>query len=352
MVVKGPLLSIGILAHNEKLNIEKTLHSLFTQDVFRNFSTEIIVVTNGCTDETAALAAQSLADHYAVWSNRGSARVEELVLAGKTNAWNQFVHKLSLPLASVLILMDADITFSNVRTISSMATTLMQNSQAVVCVDRPIKDIEIIAKRSFFQHLLVAATPEIDPNNAPLCGQLYCVRSEELRQIELPIYLPVEDGFLRALLVTEGFTRSEDPKRIVLDPVAAHNFVSVSTITELFKHEKWIVSSSIISMLLFERFWRECAGGCSAMALMRQWQEDDPDWLPRYIQRQADERGWSLLPRQWWTRRWSRWRQLPLGRRLRRLPVAAMAATIDISIFIAAIRDVRCGRALRYWGRK
>jgi hypothetical protein len=241
--------------------------------------------------------------------------------------------------------------FPNADTISSLVRNLARSSKAVVCVDRPVKDIEVSAKRTFFQHLLVAATPEIDPNNVPLCGQFYCALSDELRQIELPVHLPVEDGFLRALLVTHGFTGPEDPKRIILDPVAAHNFASVSTIAELFKHEKWIVSSSIISMLLFERFWRECAADRTAMALMRQWQEEDPEWLPRYIQRQVGEKGWGLLPRHWWTRRWTRWRQLPLRLRLRRLPVTLIAASIDILIFIAAIRDVRGGRALRYWGR-
>ena len=352
MIEHDPVLSIGVLAHNEELNIAKTLQSLFTQDVFQRFSTEIIIVANGCADETAAIAKRSLADHHAVWSNRGSARVEELVVAGKANAWNQFVHKLSWPRASILILMDADITFLNSSTISSMLNTLERSPQAVVCVDRPVKEIELSTKRLFFQNLLVAATPKIDLDNVPLCGQLYCALSAELRLITLPIDLPVEDGFLRALLLTHGFTRSENVQRIVLDSAAAHCFASVASVRELFKHEKWLVSSSIINMLLFERFAMECAADRSAMTLMKQWQEQDPEWLPRYVQHRVQERGWRLLPRAWWIRRWSRLRLLPLGQRLRQLPVAVIASTMDVLIFIAAIRDVRLGRAFRYWGRK
>jgi hypothetical protein len=351
MLERDQLLSIGVLAHNEKLHIERTLQSLFTQNIFQRFSTEIVIVANGCTDETADLARRSLEVYRTVWSQSGSARVEELVVPGKVNAWNQFVHKFSSPAASMLILMDADITFSNSNTLSSMVTNLAHNTHAVVCVDRPIKDIETNTKRTFFQNLLVAATPTIDPNNVPLCGQLYCAFSEELRRIELPVDLPVEDGFLRALLVTKGFTRDEDSTRIILDSTAAHKFESVGTIAELFKHEKWIVSSSIISMLLFERFWKECTPDRSAMALMRQWQDEDPQWLPRYIQRQVSERGWDLLPRHWWTRRWSGLHLLSFGRRLRRYPIALAAAAADALVFIAAIRDVQCGRAFRYWGR-
>ena len=351
MVVEAPL-SIGILAHNEELNIEAMLDSLFAQDVFQKVSTEIVIVANGCTDKTAILARQSLAEHQAIWSKRGLARTEELIIAGKANAWNQYVHRLSSPLASVLVLMDADITLLNSTTISSMVTSLERNPEAVVCVDRPMKDIEISANRTLFQRVLVAATPKIDPNNVPLCGQLYCAYSEKLREITLPVELPIEDGFLRALLVTDGFTKPENANRIILDSTAAHRFVSVATMRELFKHEKWIVSSSIISMLLFERFWNECTADRSAMVFMKHWQEQDQEWLPHYIQQQVRRRRWRLLPQDWWIRRWSRLCMLPLTTKVRQLPMTAIAAILDMFIFIAAIRDVRCGRAFRYWGRK
>lgn len=351
-MLKEGSLSIGILAHNEESNIEALLRSLFSQDVFQKVPAEIVIVANGCTDKTATIARQSLADHQAVWSDRGSARVEELTVSGKTNAWNQYVHTLSSPLASILVLMDADITLLSSNVISSMVTTLDRSSQAVVCVDRPVKDIEITTKRTFLQRLLVAATPKIDTNNVPLCGQLYCALSAQLRQIVLPVELPVEDGFLRALLVTDGFTKPENAQRIILDSTASHCFASVATIRELFKHEKWIVSSSVIAMLLFERFWNECTADCSAMTLMERWQEQDPEWLPHYVQQQVRRRGWRLLPRDWWTRRWWYLQVLPLHTKIQKLPVAAIAAIFDAFIFLAAIRDVRGGRAFRYWGRK
>jgi Glycosyl transferase family 2 len=349
---KEPFLSIGVLAHNERLNIEKTLRSLFMQDVFKKYPTETIVVANGCTDETAVLAKKVLASCSARWSDRGIARVEELALAGKANAWNQFVHKLSTPNASMLILMDSDITFLNTNTISSMMETLRLSSRAVVCVDRPVKDIELKTKRTILEKCLVRSTPEIDSNAPPLCGQLYCLLGDQARQIELPTELQGEDGFLRALLLTRGFTEVTDPRRIVLDSGAAHSFASVATIRELFMHEKWIVSFSIVNMLVFERFWRECTAECSAMLLMKRWQEEDPHWLPHYIQQQVQERGWRLLPLSWWTRRWTRLRALPLPRKLLHFPLAIAAAMTDAVIFVAAINDVRRGRAFRYWGRK
>ena len=135
--------AIGILAHNEEARIEQTLRSLFSQDVFRMDATELVIVANGCTDKTAVAAERSLMDHRAVWSARGSARVEEIVAGGKANAWNQFVHRTECRKASLLVLMDADITILSSNTISSMIATFEASPQAVICVDRPVKDIEL-----------------------------------------------------------------------------------------------------------------------------------------------------------------------------------------------------------------
>ena len=230
-----------------------------------------------------------------------------------------------------------------------MVTSLENTPQAVVCVDQPVKDIEAKPNLTFLERLLLFATPKIDPDDVPLCGQLYCALSGSLRQIKLPVAIPFEDGLLRALLLTKGFTAPEDPRRIILDANVAHRFASVATLRELFTHEVWIVAGSIVSMLLFERFGAECSPDRSAMTLMNDWQDQDPEWLQRYVENQVQERGWLLLPRQWWTRRWSGLGKLPSVRGLWRFPVALIATVMDTLIFIAAIRDVRDGRAFRYW---
>jgi Glycosyl transferase family 2 len=348
---RDPIVSVGILAHNEEYHIGQTLRSLFEQDVFQRFATELVIVSNGCTDNTAEIAERSLADHHAVWSGRGSARVEDIVAAGKANAWNQFVHRISSPQASVLVLMDADINILNLNTISSMVETLKNDPQAVICVDRPVKNIEVKTNRTFLERLLVASTPKISSDNVPLCGQLYCANSVQLRRITLPIEITCEDGFLRALALTQGFTKPEDPRRIVMDSSVAHTFASVATLRELFKHERWVVAGNIVNALLFERFWAEASSDRSAMTLMHEWQTQDPQWLARYIQSQVTARGWRLLPKGMWTRRWSRLKGQPITSILRRLPVAAIATAVDAVIFIGAIRDVRRGRAFSYWGR-
>ncbi len=345
-----PILSIGVLAHNEEHRIGAMLQSLLAQDIFGKFVTEIVVVANGCTDKTAEVARETL-ENGKSRAQAGSARVEVLHAAGKANAWNEFVQRLSSGEATILILMDADIWFLSSDTLSKMVATLEVTPGAVVCVDRPIKDIELKTSRTLFQRLLSSATTEIDVDNVPLCGQLYCARSDALRLIRVPPEIQVEDGFIRALLLTRGFCSPEDRSRIVLASEAAHGFASVKSFAELVKHERWIVAGSIVNMLLFRRFGAQARSGCDAMALMRTWDERNPEWLPAYVEAEARALGWRLLPSHWWTRRWTHLWRVPFPRRFFRIPVAVIGAILDGIIFFSAIRRVRLGRGYRYWRR-
>jgi glycosyltransferase involved in cell wall biosynthesis len=51
-----PKVSLGILAHNEQARIPATLRSLESQSLFgSNHDVEVVVVPNGCKDQTAAV---------------------------------------------------------------------------------------------------------------------------------------------------------------------------------------------------------------------------------------------------------------------------------------------------------
>jgi hypothetical protein len=343
-------LSIGMLAYNEEPRIREALQTLFTQDVFKQFATEVVIVPNGCTDGTAGVASQIVESYRPELPVCCSARVVEIQTAGKSNAWNQFVQKLSARTAKVLVLMDADVVLLGASTISSMVNTLTTNPEAVVCVDRPVKDIAE-NPNSIFQRLLARITPEINPNNIPLCAQLYCAYSGELRRITLPVEITVEDGFLRALLLTRGFTQPEDLERIVLDSNSKHRFASVATLREAFRHEMWIVTGSIINMSLFRLFSANCSGNLTAMRLMDAKQAQNVNWLKEYVQQEVKIRGWRLLPKDWWVRRWSRLKRLSVGKKLLQSPITLAAAGMDAVVFVAAIWNLRRGAELGSWWR-
>ena len=233
--------------------------------------------------------------------------------------------------------MDADINIINPDSITSLITTLRDDPVAVVCLGQALKDIELKSSLTFFERSLLRASPRVDFEILALCGQLYCIDASEARKINLPIGITVDDGFIRALLLTFGFTRPEYANRIAAAPRAVHSFAAVATIRELFKHEKWIVAGNIVNMMLFERFWSETRPDLSAMQLMAQWLADDPHWLRNYVSAQVRMRGWRLLPRAMWTRRFAHLSGLPIWAKLRKLPIATAASIVDAIIFAAAI---------------
>jgi hypothetical protein len=350
--------AIGIMAHDEEQRIAATLASVFAQDIFDRYPTQLHVVANGCRDATVARAEQAIAacSRFAAHAIEArdpgsSARVDRIEIAGKANAWNVFVHDLSRADAAFLLLMDADIELLQVDTLSRLVAALERDADAVVSVDQPLKDLVLDGPRTLLERLLAKATPPIDVADVPLCGQLYCGRASELRSFRLPLDLQMEDGFVRAMLLTRRFTAAEERSRIVLAAGASHRFEAVRTLHSLWRHERWVVAGSIVNMLLFAHFSQPPHQGRDAGELIAQWQAEDPHWLGRFVHAEVERRGWRLLPRHWWMRRWTRLRELPLLRRLARLPLAATAAAVDSVVFFAAIRDVRRGRAVRYWGR-
>src|SRR5262245_17696154 len=93
--------SLGIFAWNEEKGITSMLEGLLQQSLFGEISKrgtvcEVICVTNGCTDRTAAVAERFLQEQNRKHPSAGSftCRVVNILERGKLNAWNQFVHSL------------------------------------------------------------------------------------------------------------------------------------------------------------------------------------------------------------------------------------------------------------------
>ncbi|PYI84483.1 MAG: hypothetical protein DME26_13150, partial [Verrucomicrobia bacterium] len=144
----GITISLGILAWNEAEAIGATLESLFRQSLFaelarRGQRCEILCVTNGCTDQTPAIAAnifEAQSNHHP-WKSTFTVRVVNVPERGKTNAWNLFVHSQSARTAGVLFLMDGDIVIREPNTIWNMYTALLNHPGAAIAIDQPLKDL-------------------------------------------------------------------------------------------------------------------------------------------------------------------------------------------------------------------
>ena len=94
-------IAIGVMAHNEELNIGRLLESLLCQTAGARIA-RIVVVASGCTDRTCEIVQQ--------YCSRDS-RVEliaEPVRAGKVLAVNEFLRRVHQP---ILIVSGADLVF-------------------------------------------------------------------------------------------------------------------------------------------------------------------------------------------------------------------------------------------------
>jgi glycosyltransferase involved in cell wall biosynthesis len=363
------LISIGVLAYNEANSIAPALRSLFQQSIFQmqEFSVEVVVVPNGCTDSTASIAQDTLKElthdvghPRPLRYRRRSApqhRVCNLKQAGKSNAWNRYVHEFSDGTAELLILMDADIQFLNPRTLEELVTALQSNLETWISVGIPIKDVALKRHKNLIDRLSVAVSKSAQESlyldNPVICGQLYCGRATALREIWMPMGLPVEDGFLRAIACTENFTQPEGSRRrIQLVPSATHVFAAYTNLAALFHHEKRIVMGSVINALLFDYLWKNCRPGQPAGHLIRQRNQRDPNWLHYLLQDKLAEKGWWVIPSAFSLRRLQGLRSYSLAKKILRLSLVLVASFADWFVCIQANLALKRGEGIGYWGKK
>jgi glycosyltransferase involved in cell wall biosynthesis len=331
-------LSLAIFAHNEEQNIGATLNSLLRQTLlgeasvteFDVASLEILCLANGCTDGTVALA-RAYASEF---PSQISYRVIDLPEAGKARTWNAYVHDLSDQAAEFLILMDADIIFESDDVLEQLLRQLLADEHAQVSTDTPIKSFTVeTGKLSMVDRSSLAAS-EQKSKTGVLCGQLYCARADALRSIWLPPALPVEDGFLAAMISTSGFTAPHDLSRIAWVPSARHFFRTHRSVAGFIAHEARIIVGSTINSWLFGVLWEEGRKGHAGTFVQSQ-NATDSTWLSRLIEQEVRAGGAWLIPAHFMLWRLAPLKGQPLLVKLRRAPIALAATALN---FIACVR--------------
>ncbi|WP_017327479.1 glycosyltransferase family 2 protein [Synechococcus sp. PCC 7336] len=346
-----PAISIGILAHNEASNIQRTLESLFRQTVFHKAeiasAVEVMVVANGCGDRTVEIAtaaltrlAREISIPLLSWT------VLEIAEAGKSNAWNLFVHEHSAGDASLLCLMDADIQFLQDGTIERAIAKLALAPETWVVTDLPLKDIQLKRQKGL---LAQASLASCSPRPSALCGQFYCGQAAVLRRIWMPKGLPVEDGFLRGMVLTDRFTGPEVEHRVQRVEGAAHLFEAYVGWRSLLRHERRLIVGDVINSLLFRYLWAKCSPRQDAGELIRRNNHRDPDWLARWLREVAVRKGGWIVPPRLLFRRFRKLKSHSLLGAIVRLPIALSAFVADLALFVRANRQIQQGRGLGYW---
>lgn len=354
------IVSIGMLAWNEEAGIDRAIQSLFQQSAFSAMADqlpvaewELIVVPNGCTDATARVATETLARCLAQLpvANNLAAKVVELAEAGKSNAWNCYIHELSRKDTSHFVMVDSDIEFGHPDTIFNCIRLLLEKPGCLVAVDKPLKDFARKNRRTWIEDLSLRFSDRTFEGDAGIAGSFYCARAETLRSVWMPRGLSGEDGFLRAMIVTDFFRSEVDPSRVARAGNASHYYEGLNRLSTIFRHELRMVIGTTLNTYLAWDFLRFATDpqGPGAGVLIRNCVERDPEWYGKYIQNEIQNRGWWKLPRGMLFRRFANFRKLSFPNNLATLPLALLAFVFDLPVFWIANRHLKKADAVGFW---
>jgi glycosyltransferase involved in cell wall biosynthesis len=348
------LVSIGIMAWNEAEVIGTTLRSLLEQTIFRDPAQascriEIIVVPNGCSDDTAKVAAEALSAGVAgLPPGRVAWRICDLTAPGKANAWNHFVHGFSDPAADFIVLMDADIRFTHPATLANMLAALARDPVACIATDLPQKHVQFKPRKSLFDRISLAIGQMTQAAPGQLTGQLYCARAGVLRRIHMPPGLIVEDGFIKQMVCTDMLTRPVDNRRIVRAADASHVFESYTRIVDVFNNQRRQQVAHTIYVYLRE-YLKGVIGEKDAGQIIAENNARDPEWFMTIVRERVKQGGWWVMYPGALAVRFQRLRNLPARTALLRLPVALVAFLMDLVILAAANRRLKKGQIKGIW---
>jgi glycosyltransferase involved in cell wall biosynthesis len=348
--------TVGILAYNESAAIARTIASLFAQSVFNgrgaDMQWEVVVVPNGCKDDTHIRAEQAL---QAACASRSGVtwRVVSLERAGKSHAWNKLVHEIAAPDTDAFVMIDADIEFGHIDTLFNCLQRLRSDTHARAVVDLPLKDFHRKDNRSLLEKLSLRASEKrvADAAMPGISGQFYVMWAQRMRTIWMPLDLSVEDGFLHAMVITDNFRSAPDYTRVVRAADASHYYEGLTRVRDILNHEVRLAVGTVLNaylcwdMLLF----MTPRDGPGAGEVVRRLNAQDPTWYRRMMANQIEIRGWRAISLKYLRQRLPAWRSQPPLRRLRRLPATLALLAFEALVLWRANRKLVSGNAVGYW---
>jgi len=344
------LISIGILAHNEERDIGILISDLAKQTLLskETFSIAIHVVANGCTDNTVSVARAALA---AGAFQRGNITtiVHDLPRPGKSNAWNEFIHRLASPTTDYVFCLDADIRIPEATTLQLVLDKLVGSKTACVAIDESVKDLLEKRDKTLTERMILAASGTGYNTRVTIAGALYCVRFPVLRDIWMPIGLPGEDGFLRATILTSNFTKDENLDRLVFVDGARHIFESERTIAGVFRHNVRLAIGTAINVLLFNHIRESESIRNNLAEYIQSRNATDPDWVNELIKAEVRRGKYFLLNKDFILKRIQGFLALPPSQRLRKFPILVASVLFDIALLIRASQLMRRGAGAGFW---
>ncbi len=337
---------IGVFAHNEEQGIAGMLNDLLAQDIFfaQDITIVVHVLANGCSDDTVTEAKAALA-------GRSDVHIHDLPEPGKSRTWERFVHDLAWPDAEYLIFADADIYLPNTDTLSGLIGFLETHNRICATSSRPVKDIAhdhgARDAAGFEAKLIAAAGGSLYDWKSSICGQLYAVRGDVVRCIHMPVGLPVEDGFLRAMLHTDSFTKMGRPVPIDGKEETYHIYRSERQIGALIRHQERLVIGSAINAVIFRYLENlPLSQRKSAVAAAAQ----DANWLPHLINEALPDKRFGFVPWHFLVKRLqTAWTRGTASLQPKRLAIVFLGFGFDAVVWFKAQWTMMRGAGAGFW---
>lgn len=338
---------LGIFAHNEAEAIGAMIDGLAQQSVWDRPDRDLraVVLVNGSTDATAAIAREAVAS----LPQRLRIEVVELAQGGKSRTWNRYVHDLSRPDAGMLLFADADIRLPEADTLERLVDALAGRPELVAYSSRPIKDLvfQPALQQGFTSRLIARSAGTLDSWRTALSGSLYALRTDTARGLHLPVGLPVEDGFLRAMLVTDALEEPEDAARISAEEGLFHIYTSERSAAALVRHQVRIVIGSALNEAIF-RHLSDCPPGGRKAELARA--AGDDGWLGRVAAERLPRAPWGYVPVHFLVKRLQTLSRDPARRRSpRAIALATLGFGFDLTVYVAAQLRMARGQGPGFW---
>lgn len=342
-------IDIGVFAHDEAEGIAAMIAALAAQDILHDpqIDARVLILANGCTDDTVARARAAIAALPAPAAAAAAFSVIEMAAPGKSRCWNRFVHEFSRPGAEMLVFADADIGLPADDCLRRLAAFLSARPELAGASSRPVKDIVHRPEGlSPLDRMIAAAGGGLDDWRTAICGQLYVLRSAVARGFHLPIGLPVEDGFLRALVLTRGFTAPEDTGLLDGDAEVFHIYASERSVAGLIRHQTRLVIGGAVNFAVFEHLRRQPAPAC---AQLRDAAENDA-WLATLLRRELPRMPWGFVPAHFLFKRLHRAFARPRALLSpKALAVLLLGTGFDIVVWLVAQWRMAMGQGAGYW---
>lgn len=338
------LISLCVIAKNEANSIAQLVDSVAKQTVFlEQHEFEFVVVSNGCTDDTPIVAKRAL--ERAFNGTRVRYDVYDTPEAGKAKSWNLAVHSVLDPAADVLVFMDADIQIKDNEVIAQLLSKLSANTDIIAVSGWPVKDAALKKRKSMLDHISLTISSQTLPPNA-VNGSLYVGRAVELKRIWLPVPTPGEDGFLSAMIHTQGFLEKPQPNRIQRADRPTH-YYETHTVAGYLRHERRITIATAINGWIFEKLWAQNSVA-HAGDLIQNWNEQDPLWVTRLVSEKVSKKTWAL-PGRLLTWRLGNLRGVGLKTFWIRAPLSITATILNIWPTIQANKLIKRNDAANIW---